>query len=43
MIKKLEGEVTVVTIVEKINEIINTMNRMEDTIDFLRNSATSQR
>lgn len=43
MIKELEGEITLVIILEKINEIIHTLNRMEDTIDFLRNSVTSQR
>lgn len=43
MIKKLEGEITLVIILEKINEIIHTLNSMEDIINFFRNSATSQR
>ena len=37
MIKKLEGEITVVTVIEKINEIIHTLNRVEDMINLLRN------
>lgn len=43
MIKKLEGEITLVIILEKINEIIHTLNSMEDIINFFRNSVTNQR
>lgn len=42
MIKKLEGEITLVIILEKINEIIHTLNSMEGIINFFRNSATRQ-